>query len=68
MSKVCPKCSSFLRENTYFNKLNCDNCDYVESIKNNMWIEEFHGGNEIAKINEIIRVLNKITNPRVNEI
>lgn len=77
--RICPKCSGILDENTYFNQWICTKryCDYREEIKNSQWIDELtliNNGNTLRlpddidlrnKVNEIIKVLNQTTNPRV---
>ena len=73
MIKLCPKCRKNLNENIYFGKWMCSNpqCNYDEWIKNNDWIEPIKDVLELYdlpyKLNEIISVLNKITNPKVIE-
>lgn len=70
-TKICPKCGSVVYKNLYFSRFLCMNpdCGYVEVIKNEQWIEPLEksatSDEIISRLNEIINVLNKITNPRV---
>ena len=81
-TEICPKCSRIAGYNSYFNKHCCTNkeCGFHELIvhKNEDWIDfidakiilddfrttEFQ---IIVKLNEIAKILNKITNPDVND-
>ena len=78
--RICPNCSSILDENSYHGKWIRTNsqCDYSEKIKNNLWIEPLlyiedlnnlryvpNASDITKKVNEIISVINKISNPRV---
>lgn len=73
MIALCPKCNGLLSLNKYFNRYECNKCGYTEEYKNEDWIDyigKFSLLSDLVlmdKINEIIRVLNKITNPRVIE-
>jgi len=82
MTKLCPKCQGLMDTNSYFGEWICGSCDYTEPIRNNLWIEKLDyiiENNDISpiarvpnnrelmdKINEIIKVMNGITNPRCN--
>ena len=75
-TELCPKCNHIAAYNSYFNKHMCcsNDCDfhalianknenYIESLANNC----FNVNILKNKINEIIVVLNKITNPDMND-
>ena len=76
-TEICPKCNRIMGYDSYFRKHCCTNvnCGYSELIvhKNEGWIDELDctssNVNTVIlklitfKLNEIIRVLNKITNP-----
>ena len=74
--KIC-ECGGRMEESSWFRAFVCYDCGKKVVDKNENWIEEVsfdpyydekHWIWELEnKVNEIIRVLNKITNPEVKE-
>jgi len=70
MKKLCPLCGKEIYYNDIVKKYCCSNndCCFTGDIpKNDMWIEPILNKNFRAKINEIIKVLNKLTNPNARD-
>jgi ribosomal protein L37E len=71
--ELCPQCGHLAEYDSYFNKHFCNECGFNQLIvrKNEHWINElplncFNVHTVKTKVNEIIKVINKITNPDVN--